>query len=173
MSTTTRKRSGAQPPLRPDPIASARAAKLRYVTDDRPGIRRRRSGKGFAYRDPEGRPIRDPDVLERITALAIPPAWTDVWISPPPDGHIQATGRDEKGRKQYRYHPRWREVRDESKYGRMMAFGQALPQIREQTDRDLALPGLPRRKVLAAVVQLLEQSLIRVGNDEYARSNHS
>jgi DNA topoisomerase-1 len=155
------------------PVASARAAGLRYTSDDRPGIVRRRAGKGFSYRGPDGQPIRDERTLARIRSLAIPPAYTDVWISPDPRGHLQATGRDAKGRKQYRYHPRWREVRDETKYDRMIAFGQALPRIRERTDQDLRLPGLPREKVLAAVVQLLEKTLIRVGNDEYARQNGS
>ena len=156
-----------------DPVESAKAAGLRYVSDTGPGIRRKRAGKSFSYIGLDGKPIRDRETLARIRALAIPPAYTDVWISPSPRGHIQATGRDAKGRKQYRYHPRWREVRDETKYERMIAFGQALPKIREQTDRDLALPGLPRRKVLAAVVQLLEATLIRVGNEEYARENRS
>ncbi len=156
-----------------DPTLSAKEAGLRYATDDKPGIQRKRAGTGFRYLDPEGRPIRDREALARIKSLVIPPAWEDVWICPMPLGHIQATGRDEKGRKQYRYHPRWRKVRDGTKYSRMMAFGRALPKIREQADRDMALPGLPSRKVLAAVVRLLEGSLIRVGNDEYAKSNHS
>jgi DNA topoisomerase I len=156
-----------------DPIASAQAAGLRYVSDRHPGIRRRRAGKGFVYRDDEGRPIRDPATLRRIASLAIPPAWTEIWISPDPLGHIQATGRDARGRKQYRYHPRWRTVRDETKYGRMMAFGAALPRIRRRIEADLARPGLPREKVLAAVVRLLETTLIRVGNEEYARANRS
>src|SRR5207248_4546514 len=144
-----------------------------YVTDDRPGIRRVRTGHGFRYVDPAGRPVRDPDELRRIRALAIPPAWTDVWICPLPNGHLQATGRDARLRKQYRYHPRWREVRDDNKYGRMIAFARALPRIRRQVRRDLALPGLPREKVLAAVVHLLEATRIRVGNEEYARQNAS
>jgi DNA topoisomerase-1 len=156
-----------------DSVESARSAGLRYVADTQPGIRRRRSGSGFAYVDPEGRLIRDPAVLRRIKSLAVPPAWTDVWISPSPRGHLQATGRDAKGRKQYRYHPRWREVRDEAKYGRMVAFGQALPVIRRRIDRHLSLPGLPREKVLATVIRLLETTLIRVGNEEYARDNGS
>jgi DNA topoisomerase-1 len=156
-----------------DPAESAKAAGLRYVSDDTPGIRRKRAGKYFSYVGPDGKPIHDPDVLKRIRSLAIPPAYTDVWICPDPRGHIQATGRDAKGRKQYRYHPRWREVRDETKYGRMIVFAQALPQIRERIDHDLSLPGLPREKVLAAVVRLLETTLIRVGNDEYARANKS
>src|SRR3954449_7588135 len=156
-----------------DPKEAAESAGLRYVSDTRPGIRRRKSGKGFTYSRADGSRLAEADVLRRIKSLAIPPAWTDVWICPSPLGHIQATGRDEKGRKQYRYHPRWRTVRDDSKYGRMEAFGRALPRIREHLEKDLGLPGLPRRKVLAAVVRLLELSLIRVGNDEYARSNRS
>ncbi|HWQ34679.1 MAG TPA: DNA topoisomerase IB [Blastocatellia bacterium] len=152
---------------------AARAAGLRYVSDAGPGIRRRRTGKGFSYLGADGKPVRDSETLSRIRSLAIPPAWTQVWICPLTNGHLQATGRDTRGRKQYRYHARWRAVRDETKYDRMIAFGQALPRIRERTERDLALPGLPREKVLAAVVRLLEVTLIRVGNDEYARTNHS
>jgi DNA topoisomerase-1 len=155
------------------PAESAKAAGLRYVSDTRPGIRRKRVGRHFSYVGPDGQPIRDPAVLKRIKALAIPPAWTDVWICPDPNGHVQATARDAKGRKQYRYHPRWQAVRDETKYERTIAFGQALPLIREQTERHLDLPGLPREKVLAAIVRLLEITLIRVGNDEYARHNKS
>jgi DNA topoisomerase I len=155
------------------PAESARAAGLRYVSDTRPGIRRKRAGRHFSYAGPDGQPIRDPAVLQRIKALAIPPAWTDVWICPLPNGHIQATARDAKGRKQYRYHTRWHAVRDETKYERTIAFGKALPLIREQTERHLDLPGLPREKVLAAIVRLLEMTLIRVGNDEYARHNKS
>ncbi|WP_165253105.1 DNA topoisomerase IB [Paludisphaera soli] len=156
-----------------DAAMAAKAAGLRYVSDARPGLGRRRSGKNFRYVDAAGKPVRDEQTLARIKALAIPPAWTDVWICPSAQGHLQATGRDEKGRKQYRYHARWRTVRDDAKYGRMAAFGQALPRIREATDADLKLDGMPRRKVLAAVVQLLELSLIRVGNEEYARTNKS
>lgn len=156
-----------------DPVQSARAAGLRYVLDAGPGIRRRRAGKGFAYTGPDGRPIRDPGTLKRIRSLVIPPAWTDVWICPDPGGHLQATGFDARHRKQYRYHPRWRQVRDAVKYDRMLAFAEALPAIRARTDRDLALPGMPREKVLAAVVQLLENTLIRVGNEEYRRENRS
>jgi DNA topoisomerase-1 len=144
---------------------------LRYVSDAMLGITRRRAGKGFAYRDPTGRPLRDPDTLAWIRSLAIPPAWCEVWISPFRDGHLLATGRDDKGRKQYRYHPRWRALRDEAKFDRMLAFGQALPRIRAAVEAELARPGLGRRKVLAAVVRLLETTLIRVGNDEYARAN--
>jgi DNA topoisomerase-1 len=128
---------------------------------------------GFRYIGPRGKVIRDPKVLKRIRALVIPPAWTEVWICVDPRGHIQATGRDAKGRKQYRYHPQWRSTRDENKFGRMQAFAAALPTIRARTTADLARPGLPREKVLATVVQLLEKSLIRVGNDEYARTNGS
>lgn len=156
-----------------DPTDAARAAGLRYTTDLEPGITRRRAGKGFAYRGPDGEPVRDAATLARIKALAIPPAWTEVWICGRADGHLQATGRDARGRKQYRYHPRWREVRDETKYGRMREFGRALPAIRARVDADLSLPGLRREKVLAVVVYLLERTLIRVGNEEYARSNAS
>ena len=156
-----------------DPALAAKAAGLRYTTDQRPGIQRQRAGKGFQYLGPDGQPIRDQETLGRIKRIAIPPAWEEVWICPSPRGHLQATGRDEKGRKQYRYHARWREVRDSAKYDRMMAFGRSLPKVRAHIGHDLRLPGLPRRKVLAAVVQLLERSLIRVGNDEYARENDS
>jgi DNA topoisomerase I len=156
-----------------DPIESAKAAGLRYVTDDEPGIRRRKSGKGFTYVDPQGKTVKDPKEIERIRKLAIPPAWTDVWICPRTNGHLQATGRDARGRKQYRYHPDWREVRDGTKFGRMIAFGEALPKIRERIDRDMSLRGLSREKVLATVVKLLETTLIRVGNKEYARQNNS
>ncbi len=156
-----------------DPMLVARDAGLRYVSDRSPGIRRQRSGKGMRYLDPDRRPVRDPATLSRIKALAIPPAWTKVWISPWPNGHIQATGRDDRGRKQYRYHAKWHSLRNESKYGRTLAFGRSLAKIRRATDRDLKLDGLPRRKVLAAVVRLLETTLIRVGNDKYARDNNS
>jgi DNA topoisomerase-1 len=162
-----------KPQPSPAPPESAQAAGLRYVSDTTPGIRRLRSGRGFRYVDADGRTIRDKAVLERIRRLAIPPAYTDVWICPVPNGHLQATGRDARGRKQYRYHPRWREVRDETKFGRMLAFSEALPLIRRQVEADLARPGLPREKVLATVVRLLECTGIRVGNEEYARSNRS
>jgi DNA topoisomerase-1 len=165
-----RERRLAQPA---DPIASARAAGLRYVSDATKGITREMGPLGFVYRGPDGRPVEDEETLARIRKLVIPPAWTDVWICPSPKGHLQATGRDARGRKQYRYHARWREVRDETKYDRIIAFAEALPRIRERTARDLRLPGLPRAKVLATVVQLLEKTLIRVGNDEYARTNKS
>jgi DNA topoisomerase-1 len=152
---------------------AARAAALRYVSDEGPGIARRRVGKGFSYRQPQGGPVKDPATLRRIKALAIPPAWTQVWICPLENGHIQATGRDEKGRKQYRYHPRWRETRDAAKFGHMVEFARVLPRIRDQVEQDLRRPGLPRAKVLATVVRLLETTLIRVGNDDYAKQNGS
>ena len=158
---------------RPDPRRSARLAGLRYSSDDRPGIVRRRAGRGFSYRYPSGRIVRDVATLGRIRALAIPPAWTDVWICPEPNGHVQATGRDARGRKQYRYHPRWRVRRDDAKFDRIVAFARLLPRIRRRCDRDLARRTLSRDKVLAAVVRLLELTLIRVGNDEYARLNRS
>lgn len=173
MASRTTAQPSAPPEPITDPVEAAKAARLRYVSDETPGIRRRRVGRSFSYRDPDGRPIRDPEVLRRIKSLGIPPAWTDVWICPNPRGHIQATGRDAKGRKQYRYHARWREVRDETKYERLIAFGQALPAIRARVEEDLDLPGLPRRKLLAALVRLLEATLIRVGNEEYARHNGS
>jgi DNA topoisomerase-1 len=153
--------------------AAAKAAKLRYVSDRGKGIRRARNKDGFDYFAPDGSRITDPDELARIRKLAIPPAYEDVWICPYRNGHLQATGRDTRGRKQYRYHPKWREVRDEAKYGKMLLFGKLLPKIREQVDKDLARPGLPREKVLAAIVRLLESTLIRVGNEEYARTNKS
>ena len=154
-------------------IESARAAGLVYVSDTSPGIRRRRAGKGFAYLDVNTKPLRDASKLARIRALAIPPAYTDVWISTDPRGHIQATGRDARGRKQYRYHAHWRAERDGGKFDRVVAFAQALPALRRHVRRDLALPGLPCAKVLATVVGLLAQTLIRIGNAEYARSNKS
>ena len=156
-----------------DPVDSARAAGLRYTTDTKPGIRRIKNGSGFKYVDASGKPIRAAAELHRIRALVIPPAWTRVWISPDPRGHLQATGRDARGRKQYRYHAKWREVRDQTKYHRMIGFAQALPTIRRRTHQDLKRPALSRPKVVAAVVQLLEKTLIRVGNDEYAKTNRS
>ncbi len=151
----------------------AKAAGLRHVTDSRPGIRRKRAGRGFSYVGLDGKPIRDRDEIRRIKALVIPPAWTDVWICPKPNGHMQATGRDAKGRKQYRYHPRYREVRDETKFDRMLAFSDVLPAIRVRVERDLLREGLPREKVLATVVRLLEKTLIRIGSDTYAKENRS
>jgi DNA topoisomerase-1 len=155
------------------PTQSARAAGLRHVADTQPGIRRHRAGTGFRYLDAQGSKVRDAETLTRIRSLAIPPAWTDVWICREERGHLQASGRDARGRKQHRYHARWREVRDETKYDRMFAFAAALGKIRRRTKVDLARPGLPREKVLAAVVQLLERTLIRVGNEEYVRANGS
>lgn len=156
-----------------DPTASARAAGLRYVSDDKPGITRKRKGKDFVFLDAKGRMIRNRNEVIRIRRLAIPPAWKDVWICPVENGHLQATGRDDRGRKQYRYHADWRTVRDETKYHSMIAFARALPRLRSRVRRDLSHPGLPREKVLATVTRLLETTLIRVGNDEYARDNHS
>ena len=153
--------------------AAAEAAGLRYVTDSRPGITRRRTGKGFSYRDPGGGVITERKELARLRRLAIPPAWTDVWICPDPDGHIQATARDARGRKQYRYHEQYREARDRSKFRRMLEFSEALPILRERLERDLRAPDLSRRQLLATVVLLLDRTLIRVGNDEYARQNRS
>jgi DNA topoisomerase-1 len=170
-------KSDVPPPASPvpnsNPPAAAKAAGLRYVLDDRPGIRRVPENDSFRYLDARGEPIEDEATLGRIKALAIPPAWLDVWICPQANGHLQATGRDARGRKQYRYHARWREVRDEVKYERMIKFGKALPQIRKEVDRALSLPGLPREKVLATIVYLLEATMMRIGNDEYARENKS
>jgi DNA topoisomerase-1 len=157
----------------PPPAESAKAAGLRYTTDTGPGMRRIRRGRAFTYVDADGKPIRAAAELARIRALVIPPAWVDVWICPDPRGHLQATGRDARGRKQYRYHPKWRLVRDETKYDRVIGFAKVLPVIRRTTSDHLRRTGLPREKVLATVVQLLEKTLIRVGNDEYARTNHS
>lgn len=156
-----------------DAEQAARDAGLRYSSDTSPGIRRRRAGRGWIYLEPGGERITDAPTLARIRALAVPPAWTDVWICRSPNGHLQATGRDARGRKQHRYHPRFRRARDESKFERVIEFARALPRIRARVDSDLARPGLPREKVLAAVVRLLELTLIRVGNDEYARLNRS
>jgi DNA topoisomerase I len=158
---------------RDDPREVARASGLRYASDSRPGFSRRRAGRGFTFRDVDGATIRDPEVLDRIRSIAIPPAWTDVWICPWPNGHLQATGRDARGRKQYRYHARWRARRGSENFGRMVDFARALPRIRRRCDRDLARRGMTRDKILAAVVRLLELTLIRVGNDEYARLNRS
>jgi DNA topoisomerase-1 len=152
---------------------AAEEAGLNYVSDDRPGYTRRAHDGEFEYLDTEGKTIGDEQRLLRIKRLAIPPAWTDVWICPSPSGHIQATGRDTRGRKQYRYHDRWRELRDENKFGRLAAFAKALPNIRLRIAKDLKLPGLPRQKVLATVVRLLERTFIRIGNEEYARENKS
>lgn len=156
-----------------DPKDAAGSAGLRYVSDARPGIRRKKAGTGFGYTRADGSKVTELDVLKRIKALAIPPAWTDVWICPFADGHIQATGRDAKGRKQYRYHARFREVRESTKYEHVVAFADALPAIRKKVREHMNLRGLPREKVLATVVHLLESTLIRVGNDEYAEQNNS
>jgi len=152
---------------------SAEEAGLRYVGDDRPGYSRKTNGNDFKYFDTEGKRIRDEQRLLRIKRLAIPPAWTHVLICPLPNGHLQASGRDARRRKQYRYHERWREIRDESKFDRLADFAKALPKIRRRIARDMRLPGLPREKVLATVVRLLERTFIRVGNEEYARENKS
>jgi DNA topoisomerase-1 len=146
---------------------------LRYVTDAEPGIRRRRAGRGFSFVGPDGKRVTAPSTLARIRSLVIPPAWTDVWISIDPHGHIQATGRDARGRKQYRYHPQWREARDQTKFERMVEFGAALPAIRGRVAEDLRGAELSRDKVLAVVVSLLDRTLVRVGNPEYAKDNHS
>jgi DNA topoisomerase-1 len=159
--------------LATDPQAAARAAKLHYVRDSQPGISRAQGKDGFIYLAPDGSQVTDEQVLARIRKLAIPPAYKDVWICRDPNGHLQAVGRDARGRKQYRYHARWRAVRDEAKYGKMLVFGRKLPEIRARVDRDLARPGLPREKVVAALVRLLERTLMRVGNEEYAKANKS
>jgi len=161
------------PEIVTDPALSAREAGLRYVSDTQRGIRRKKSGRGFRYIDADGKPVRDAVTLERIRSLVIPPAWANVWICADPRGHLQATGRDARGRKQSRYHPRWRAARDQTKYERMLLFGCALRRIRARLEEDLALPGLPRTKILATIVRLMERTLIRVGNEEYARENKS
>ena len=166
-------RVSARSEQQPANAESARSAGLVYVTDRAPGFQRRRRGRGFRYLDQRGHVIRRRVDIDRIARLAIPPAWKEVWICPNPRGHLQACGRDARGRKQYRYHAGWRQVRDESKYDQMLAFAMALPVLRRQIAKDLSASGLPRRKVIAAVVQLLEKTLIRVGNDEYARHNNS
>ncbi|MEK0084829.1 DNA topoisomerase IB [Benzoatithermus flavus] len=184
MEATTRAgpdRPVVPPPAADEPLAAAsdvareelRELGLRYVSDAMPGITRRRAGSGFAYRQPDGRPLKDEDTLRWIRRLALPPAWRQVWISPFRDGHLLATGRDAKGRKQYRYHPRWRAIRDEAKFDRMLAFGRALPRIRAEVEAEMKRPGLGKRKVVATVVHLLETTLIRVGNDEYAKANRT
>ncbi|MFI8717966.1 DNA topoisomerase IB [Stenotrophomonas sp. NPDC077464] len=154
-------------------VAAARQAGLRYVSDDQPGIARRKAGKGFSYRDADGHAVRDASTLARIRALAIPPAYTEVWICALDNGHLQATGRDARRRKQYRYHADWARVRGDGKFDRVIAFGQALPKLRRRLRRDLKLPGFPQDKVLAIVVALLAETLVRVGNPEYARDNRS
>ena len=156
-----------------DPVVAAKRAQLRYVSDAAPGITRHKARNGFDYRLPDGALVRDIEALRRIRSLVIPPAWTEVWICLDPNGHLQATGRDQRGRKQYRYHPRWREVRDEAKYGKLLVFAKALPLIRARVDEDLQRRGLPRERVLAAIVRLMELTFFRVGNTEYAKANKS
>ena len=157
-----------------DPEAAAKAAHLHYVHDTKPGISRKPATEGgWHYFMPDGKLITDEKIIQRVRKLAIPPAYTDVWICKDPNGHLQAVGRDARGRKQYRYHPRWREIRDEAKYGKMLVFGRKLPEIRARVEHDLAKQGLPREKVLAALVRLLERTLARIGNEEYARTNNS
>lgn len=165
------RKSSSSPDAAPE--QSAKDAGLRYVSDRQPGIARRRHGRSFRYIDPDGKPVRDAATIARIRSLVIPPAWRDVWICTSPNGHLQVTGRDARGRKQSRYHPRWREVRDETKYERMLDFGSTLPQVRAKVEEDLSQPGLSRTKVLATIVRLMETTSIRVGNEEYARTNHS
>jgi DNA topoisomerase-1 len=171
MTSSSHRRT--QETIKLDNVRAAREAGLTYVSDNSPGITRKKSGSGFDYTDAHGRTIRNRTTLGRIAHLAIPPAWTQVWICPSERGHIQAVGRDARGRKQYRYHEKWREVRDEDKYGRMVDFARALPKIRRAIARDLRRKGLSREKVLAAIVRFMEATLIRVGNDEYAKNNHS
>ena len=166
-----RKRFGKVAPE--DPKEAASSAGLRYLTDARPGITRKFQGRGFTYYDTAGRRIGDKATLNRLRSLAIPPAWQNVWICPHANGHLQATGTDARGRKQYKYHPTWRCVRDEAKFERLLAFGEVLPKIRARVERDLRKPKLTREKVIATVVRLLEVSLIRVGNEEYAEENDS
>ena len=158
-----------------DPEAAARAARLHYVSDSKPGYTRIRTedGQGWTFLDTKGRPITDEKTIARVKKLAVPPAYTDVWICKDPNGHLQAVGRDARGRKQYRYHARWREVRDQAKFNKMLVFSRVLPAIREQVRHDLGLPGLPRRRVVAAVVSLLDKTMMRIGNEEYARANKS
>lgn len=156
-----------------EPAEAAADAGLRYVSDEQPGIRRRKRGGGFSYTKPDGSVVTDPRERARLAAIAIPPAWTDVWICPRPDGHILATGRDDRDRKQYRYHPRWREVRDTDKFDNLAAFGRSLPDLRKAVAADLKRRGMPREKVLGLVVKLLDDTLIRVGNDSYAADNES
>jgi len=156
-----------------DPEIAAKLARLHHVSDEMPGITRHPARHGFDYRRPDDELVRDIDTLKRIRSLVIPPAWTDVWISPDPNGHLQAVGRDARGRKQYRYHPRWRQVRDEAKYHKLLDFARVLPQLRARIEEDLKRPGLPRERVLAAIVRLMELTLFRIGNTEYAKQNKS
>src|ERR1700686_2755475 len=169
--TRQEKKKIADPKIVTGAVEVSDEAGLRYVSHDQPGYTRKTKGDEFEHFDTEGKPIRDEQRLLRIKGLAVPPAYTDVWICPSANGHIQATGRDARGRKQYRYHVRWRVARDEDKYDRMVLFGEALPKIRKRVEADLALPGLRQNKVLAAVVQLLQRTFIRAGTEEYARDN--
>ena len=173
MQARAKNANGNGPKLVAEAMDAAEGAGLVYVNDDRPGYTRKANGEDFDYFDTEEKPIRDEPRLLRLKRLAIPPAWTDVWICPVENCHIRATGRDARRRKQYLYHERWREVRDENKYDRMIAFGKELSKIRRRVAKDLKLAGLPRNKVLATVVQLLERTFIRIGNEEYARENKS
>src|SRR3984893_12443836 len=173
MSRKRRKNRPAPLPLSADPYESAKVAGLRYVVAVGPGIVRKRVGRGFCYIGPDGQLVCDREELKRIRSLVIPPAWTSVWICALKHGHLQAVGRDARGRKQYRYHPLYRMIRDQTKFTRMAAFGEALPLIRRQVTQDLGLPGMPKNKVLATVVRLLESTRIRVGNEEYAKTNES
>ncbi|UKE47314.1 MULTISPECIES: DNA topoisomerase IB [Xanthomonas translucens group] len=173
MSNASRTTAATEAARALQPRQAARSAGLVYVSDEEPGIARRRAGTGFGYRLPDGRPVRDAQTLQRIRQLAIPPAYTEVWICTKPNGHVQATGRDARRRKQYRYHTDWAQLRGDGKFERIIAFGQALPRLRRRLRRDLALPGYPRDKVLAMVVALMAETLVRVGNAEYARSNRS
>ena len=156
-----------------EPEYSAGVAGLKYVSDSNPGYRRRKSGRGFIYTNPKGEKVSDPELLERFRQLVIPPAWRDVWICPDRKGHIQVTGRDQKGRKQYIYHPDWEEIRNSTKFYRMIDFAAAIPLIRKTVDEDLSKRGLTREKVLALIIDLMEKTLIRVGNQEYAKLNDS
>ncbi|MGH8297976.1 MAG: DNA topoisomerase IB [Steroidobacteraceae bacterium] len=173
MDSRSSRSDRAVPVPLPDSVHAAKAARLRYVSDRQPGITRKLQKGGFVYRDAQGSRIDDSAELARIKALAVPPAWRDVWICPQESGHLQATGRDARRRKQYRYHPRWRRTRDETKYEHLLEFGGALPAIRRRVEADLSLPGLAREKVLAAVVRLMEDTLARVGNPEYAVQNNT
>jgi DNA topoisomerase-1 len=170
---TNRTQRTARAPVEDPAVEAAHDAGLVYVVDEAPGIRRKRSGRGFSYTGPGGRTISDKADLRRIKALAVPPAWTDVWICPSPRGHIQATGRDARGRKQYRYHRAWRRTRDQTKYERMAAFGEALPKIRKHVREHMSLAGLPREKILATVLRLIDLTYIRIGNTRYAKDNGS
>jgi DNA topoisomerase-1 len=172
-TTPRREEENVGQPAVPEYVSSAEAVGLLYVTDAMPGIRRKRHGRGFTYTDPDGNVVRDRAMLRRFRALVIPPAWTEVWICPSPDGHLQVTARDGRGRKQYRYHPSFREHRDGVKFDRMIALSDVIQQIRERVESDIAKPNLPREKVMATIVWLLERTLIRVGTQEYAKANKS